>query len=278
MVVTASNLSGQHFIGLKGGMGGGSIRLNPTTEQNTMWGLPSFSLQYQYIGGDYIFGGIEVDLNYTQKGYITLPRMDSDTSYRRKVNTIELPFLWHPYVDMFKNKFRLFLNAGPYLAYNISSSYETVSQERGVLESGDYEWDPLRDNRLEYGLMGGAGFSLQITKNIDILGEFRYTLGFSDLLKNPNKYSGNPYESPLSLMSVLVGVSYKIGGGKSKRKKIDRALKETHQEMINAGITPQDGQERKEEDQKVADPQEEATLPEEATAQEEIIKESERQE
>lgn len=218
LLLSMAELSAQHYIGIKGGMGGGTIRMNPTEEQNTMWGLPTFSVAYKYLGGDPFFGGIEIDLNYSQKGYITLPRLDSDTSYQRTVNSIEIPFMWHPHVNMAHNKMRVFLNAGPYVAYNLSSYEKTVSQERGVLEEGEYEWDALRDNRLEYGLMFGGGFNVKITSALDLQAEFRYTMGFSDLLKNTTKYSDNPYESPLTVMSVLIGINYRLWNGKSRKK------------------------------------------------------------
>lgn len=218
VVLQVSMASAQGYLGIKGGMSGASARFKPTEFTTGYWGLTTFGAFYQYIGGDKFFGGIETGLNYSQKGYATMPRMESDTVYRRTINSIDLPFLWHPTIDVVKDKFRIFLNAGPYLGYHLSSSYENTSKEAGVMSSGDWEWNLARDNRWEYGLMGGGGVDIAIAPRLWFLAEFRYSWGFSDILKNPNKYDGNPFESPLSLMSVEVGLSYRVGGRWMKKR------------------------------------------------------------
>lgn len=218
MIFVSTSISAQGYLGIKGGMSGASARFNPSEFTTSYWGLPTYGVFYQYIGGDKFFGGIEIDLNYSQKGYAVMPRMDSDTVSRRTINSIDLPFLWHPTVDIVKDKFRLFFNAGPYLGYHLSSTYETSSKQQGVMESYDWEWNPARDNRWEYGLMGGGGIEVALASRLWVMAEFRYSWGFSDILKNPNKYDGNPFESPLSLMSVELGLSYRVGGRWMKKR------------------------------------------------------------
>ncbi len=224
-MVLSTTLSAQHYFGVKGGFGGGSINIKPTPEKETVWGLPTYGISYRYIGGDLYFGGIEINLQYTQRGYRTLDITEIEgggeniDSYTRRVNTVEIPFMWHPYFHMFNEKATVFFNAGPYLGYNVSSTYEHANNVDGVTSTGTYEWDPHKDNRYEYGLMGGVGLGIDITSYIDVQAEFRYTFSFTDIYKTPNKYPGNPSQSPLTLMNFTFGVNYKFAGVGSLRSK-----------------------------------------------------------
>lgn len=211
VVASASSASAQgHYIGVRGGAGGSKVRFYPKQESKLLMPNPTFGVVYKYLGGDRYVGGVEVDINYVEKGYKTLLRVDSDSSLQRKLTAIEIPFMWQPHVWMFRNRGRLFLNAGPYLSYNIKSSDEKlVSKEKGVLKTYEYKLDNLRDNRLEYGLSLGAGYGVTIAGRFELLAEFRYVFGFSDILKNPNKYPvSNTQESPIDQMNVTIGLHY----------------------------------------------------------------------
>lgn len=199
-----------HYIGVRAGAGAASVRFYPQKETAWMLPNPTFGVVYKYLGGDRFVGGIEVDANYVEKGYKYLLKTDSDTSFHRKVTAIEIPFMWQPHVWMFKNRARFFINAGPYLSYILKSGDEKmVSKKKGVLEVYDYKLDKLRDNRFEYGLSMGAGYGVTIARRVEVLAEFRYVLGFSDMVKNPNKYPlSNIQESPMDQMNVTIGVHY----------------------------------------------------------------------
>ncbi len=207
----ATTVYSQHFVGVRGGGVAGSVRFLPSEETAYHIAKPQFGVSYKYLGGDKYVGGIEIDLNYTEKAFKVLPRPKSDSSYVRSIRTLELPIMWQPHVYMFKKRARLFINLGPYLAYHLGSDWEFRSKENGLLEGGEYEYNTLRDNNIEYGLIGGAGYSVTIAKRVEVLAEFRYTFGFSDILKNKGVYSKNPSESPMDTMSVSFGVYYKFG-------------------------------------------------------------------
>jgi len=211
LVTLALSASAQgHYIGVRGGAGGSKVRFYPKQESKLLMPNPTFGVVYKYLGGDRYLGGVEVDVNYVEKGYKTLLKADSDSSFQRKLTAIEIPFMWQPHVWMFRNRGRFFLNAGPYLSYNIKSSDEKlVSREKGVLKTYPYKLDNLRDNRLEYGLSLGAGYGVTIAGRFELLAEFRYVFGFSDILKNPNKYpASNTQESPIDQMNVTLGLHY----------------------------------------------------------------------
>ena len=215
MLLCTPVLWAQHYIGVRGGAGGGGVRFKPHVEKSFLWGSPVGGVAYKYYGGDRFVGGVEVDVNLVKKGYRTYPRVDSDSTYLRTLTAIELPFMWQPHVTFFKNKARFFINAGPYISYNISSREKLTSKKRGLMYDREYKLDNLVDNRLEYGLSCGAGFGVSI-KRFEITAEFRYVLGFSDIFKNPNKNPNSSfYESPIDQMNVTIGLFYRINKPKN---------------------------------------------------------------
>lgn len=215
MLLCTPVLRAQHYIGVRGGAGGGGVRFKPHVEKSFLWGSPVGGVAYKYYGGDRFVGGVEVDVNLVKKGYRTYPRVDSDSTYQRTLTAIELPFMWQPHVTFFKNKARFFINAGPYISYNISSREKLTSKKRGLMYDREYKLDNLVDNRLEYGLSCGAGFGVSI-KRFEITAEFRYVLGFSDIFKNPNKNPNSSfYESPIDQMNVTIGLFYRINKPKN---------------------------------------------------------------
>lgn len=211
LLAVVAEVSAQHAVGVRGGGGYSSVKFNPR-EESSMTGIhPMFGVLYRYRGGDKVLGGIEIDANFVKKGYKKLTDVKSDYSYNRTVSAIEVPFLWQPHVNMFKKRMSVYLNIGPYLSVITGSSSEKfISKKEGVISETPYDFDPIKDNRFEYGLMGGAGFTVAVWK-FDVFAEFRYVYGFSDMLKNPNKYPQSKYyESPISQMNVSFGVIYKF--------------------------------------------------------------------
>lgn len=213
-IITIGQCYGQHYIGIRGGGGGGNVRFKPNQETALHMITPLAGISYKYYGGDKFFGGIEIDLSVQQKGYKVLPRPKSDSSYIRTITSIELPFLWQPHIDMFKKRARFFLNAGPYVSYNLSSREKFITKEDGEIYNREYKFNNEKDNRMEYGLTFGAGYGVTIAKRIDVQAEFRYNFGLSNILKSHTKYPSNPSESPMDFLSVSIGVYYKFGKDK----------------------------------------------------------------
>ena len=95
-----------------------------------------------------------------------------------------------------------------------------------AIKEGKYKFRPERDNRFCFGLCGGGGFDL-------IFGQFefgvraRYDFGYSDILRNRNKYYSNnldgvekpgenpfmltPLRSPLDNLTLSVKLGFRIG-------------------------------------------------------------------
>ena len=104
------------------------------------------------------------------------------------------------------------------LSFNISSQY---SYENDRYPAGKYEWNVPRDNRFAYGLSGGAGFAVLLGQ-LELGFKARYNFGYSDLMKNRNKYYSNdtdgrenpfrysPLRSPVDNLTFTLTVGWRF--------------------------------------------------------------------
>ena len=106
-------------------------------------------------------------------------------------------------------------------SYNISSTYE---YQNNRFPGGKYEWKIPRDNRFGYGLSGGAGFAVLLDQ-VEIGIKAKYDFGYSDILKNRNKYYSydtdggyggpnpfgyQPLRSPIDNLTFLVTLGWRF--------------------------------------------------------------------
>lgn len=217
----ASAATAQHFVGVRGGYGGGSARFYPAKETQTLWGMASFGVSWRHYSKERFVGGVGADLEFMQRGFKYGIRnyvpeegetaQKPDTSYVRRVNSLVLPIVWEPHFYLFDRRMKVYLDLALTLSYNIDSSYEYESRTHGVYEKGDYPLLRYRDNRWGYGLMGGFGISGRVAGRVELFTELRYYFGYSDILKNKNKYAENPLRSPLDNYAVNFGIYYRLG-------------------------------------------------------------------
>jgi hypothetical protein len=220
------SVSGQHYVGVRGGFGGGMSRFEPVLDDRFFSGLTSWGVSWKYRSDVKYVGVIQLDVLYAGQGFQRAENQFADTSYRRTVNSIMMPFMWHPHFQMFKGRSEFFLNLGVYACYNLNSSYEWVSDRNGVFESGDYEMIDIRDNRFGYGLVAGAGLGVNWGR-FELVVEARYWFGYSDILKNHTKYEGNPMRSPMDQLNLSVGLYYRLGKYNDKNNGTTRINKTT---------------------------------------------------
>lgn len=201
----------QHYIGVRGGWGGGNVRFAPKQETAMQWGLYSGGLSYKFFSDIKYVGAIQLDLQYIGKGYVTREQRDSDTSYHRTINSFEMPFMWQPHFYFFQRRARFFLNLGVQFSYNMNSRQWYESKQHGVYDEQKYPMKLVRDVRFGYGLCGGAGISV-LAGRWDITLEARYNFGYSDILRSKIKYELNPCtQSPLDNLNFSMAIYYRLG-------------------------------------------------------------------
>lgn len=220
----------QHTVTLTGGTGASYARFYPSEETKWMWGCENIGIAWRYYSEKPRFvGAVGVDLEYMERGFnmgwtYTSEWVDNGDDkkeirhykfYSRKVNTLMLPLVWQPHFYLARNRLRVFIEAALVFSYNLSSSYSYENDER---PGGDYEWKVPRDNRFGYGLSGGAGFAL-LFGQVEVGFKAKYNFGYSDILKNRNKYYSNStdgYENPFwytPLRSPIDNLSFSLTVG-----------------------------------------------------------------
>ena len=100
-IVMCGTLHAQHYLGVRGGWGGGSARFTPARETKLEWGLYSGGLSYKFYTAQKYVGGIQIDLQYMGRGFAYDLQSKSDSSYHRTINSFELPFMWQPHIYVF---------------------------------------------------------------------------------------------------------------------------------------------------------------------------------
>lgn len=163
----------------------------------------------QFIGEKH--AGIQFELNYTQRGWIETDTIfQKDIEYNTKMDYLELPILTH--INIGGGNFRGLFNLGPYLAYALNRKTIKTDNITGAEETIGYTFNGEVDNRIDFGLMVGAGFEYRTT-----IGKFsteaRYTIGLGDVDKVKVRQSE---VSQFRILSVLL--RYTIPLKKSKEK------------------------------------------------------------
>lgn len=229
LLFAATPARAQHTLTLSGGSGLSTARFYPSEETKWLWGSETVALSWRYYSDKPRFvGAVGIDLEYLERGfclgYTYTAEFKDDKEirhykyYTRNINSIMLPLVWQPHFYLAKNRLRLYLEAAVVFAFNLSSNY---SYEDDRYPAGSYEWKVPRDNRFMYGLSGGAGFSVLLGQ-LEIGLKGRYIFGYSDILKNRNKYYSNttdgrenpfyysPLRSPLDNINVMLTVGWRF--------------------------------------------------------------------
>jgi hypothetical protein len=220
----STGVFGQHYLGVRGGYGGGLGRFDSRNQyEMRLWtGAPSAGISWKYYSSQPVVGALQADLQWITKGFrrvhLTLDPEGNevvDSTYTRTLNAVELPFFWHIHFYAMQRRMRIYLNLGVYASY-FYDSYEYQqgrSLGEGVEVGRPYELKPMRDNMFEYGLAGGFGFSYLFNR-FEVFLEARYNFGYSDIMKSPGKYPGSNFQrTPIDMVNLSAGLYYRLGKG-----------------------------------------------------------------
>lgn len=251
--------SAQHTLTLTGGSGLSTARFYPAEETKWLWGSETVGLSWRFYSDKPRFvGAVGVDLEYLERGFsvgyaytssfVDDKEVRTYKYYTRNVNSLMLPIVWQPHVYAAKNRIRIFLEAAFVLSFNISSDY---SYQDDRYPAGKYEWKVPRDNRFGYGLSGGAGFAL-LFGQVEVGFKAKYNFGYSDILKNRNKYYSNttdgrenpfyysPLRSPMDNINAMITVGWRFNKRGFDSWYVVRPKKEKRLETFN--FSEQSGQ------------------------------------
>ena len=242
----------QHTLTLTGGTGVSTARFYPAEMTKWLWGSETAGISWRYYSDKPRFvGAVGIDLEYLERGfktgyaytveYVNEKEVRHYKFYARNVNSIMMPIVWQPHVYAANNRLRIFIEAAFVLSFNVSSDY---SYQDDRYPAGKYEWKVPRDNRFGYGLSGGAGLAVLLGQ-VELGLKAKYNFGYSDILKNRNKYYSNttdgrenpfyytPLRSPMDNINVMLTVGWRFNKRGFDSWYVVRPKKEKRLESFN---------------------------------------------
>lgn len=192
-MLTASNVNAQISdmrnnlaVGINGGLNFSSVSFSPNIKQSTLQGITG-GITVRYISEKYfsMICGLQMELNYSQKGWKEKIEDGTNNTYQRTLNYVEIPFLAH--VAFGKERgMRFFINAGPQIGFFINDKEEKGGDPWNTNyrpNNVTAQYGKSVENKFEYGIAGGLGLELR-TGIGNFLLEGRYFYGLSDFYHN----------------------------------------------------------------------------------------------
>lgn len=204
VLLFTGDLFAQIFVGVKGGYSVSTMEFTPVEDNKRLLdGGLDYGLTFKYYNAKHV--GFQGELYITHRGY-RLPIDENDPKILfKRINTyIELPIFLQFRLNL--KLVYLHVNAGPFISYLISA--EEGNNTTGSYVMKDVNFNVLRDNRVDYGLMGGAGLSHDFSWGT-IQAEIRIGYGFGNLYDHI--YTDMPDESRSVVQSINVGYLYRFG-------------------------------------------------------------------
>lgn len=184
------------YIGIGGGAYASSVDFVPSIPQNQK--IDYFGgLSVKYITQNHL--GLILEANYSRRGWEEEYDAETEFSYRRTLNYIEVPFMTHVY---FGDKTRFIINIGPQISYLLNDKQEMSNALAADVEARQavdpnapigVQYSSLDQlNRFDYGIVGGLGMTLQTgVGDFDLEGRYYFGLGnVFESRRSQNAYFG----------------------------------------------------------------------------------------
>lgn len=198
----------QSFFGIKSAYTISTVHFSPTTKTKSLFsnGL-DWGVTFRHFSEKYL--GIQAELYVTKRGYRKAIDREQlgDTMLKRVSTYLELPLFFQVRINL--QVITLYVNAGPYVSYMLSA--REGDNSTGTYRMSSVSLSPLRDNRFDYGLIGGFGITRSLLHGT-IFAEGRIGYGFGNLYNRD--YEGMPSQSHPSVISITLGYLYRFGDNK----------------------------------------------------------------
>ncbi len=185
----------QMLMGIKAGFNASKINFSPYFDQYNYFVRfnykPGYSggLVFQYFSEKKL--GLQAELLYSQKGFITHYDDQLNNQYERDIDYLSLPVITHFYI-LQKNT-TPFLLLGTYGSLAIHSR-EIYYDNHAITREVNYTFNSSRDNRWEFGILGGAGIKRIFPfGTLQLQGEFSYS--FTSLYKWGARSDNTPLDA-----------------------------------------------------------------------------------
>ncbi len=173
-------------VGVAGGLNLSKMDIQPSIRQKYRNGING-GISIRYTSEKYfnMICAAQLEVNFSQRGWVEDFDDNTDNGYNRVLNYIEIPFFAHLAFGKEPRGLQFFINLGPQIGFMLSDSEEYKGE--WPTESRPQSIRPIYgkeiDNKFEYGIAGGLGLELK-TKAGNFFIEGRYYYGLSDIFNN----------------------------------------------------------------------------------------------
>ncbi|MBR3756819.1 MAG: PorT family protein [Bacteroidaceae bacterium] len=177
-------------IGVNAGATFNNVTFSPSIKQATHQGLVGGFIA-RYISEKYfaMICGLQVEANFSQRGWKEKIEDGTGNTYQRTLNYVEIPFLAHLAFGADNRGVRFFINAGPQFSFFLDDKEEYGGDPWNPNyrpNNVNYQYGKAVENKFEYGITGGLGLEVR-TGVGNFLVEGRYYYGLSDIYGNSKK-------------------------------------------------------------------------------------------
>ena len=192
------------------GVNGGATYNHSTISKHYMtdyqwkdrWGV-TLGVMGQYDINDWL--GVRAELDWTQKNYRLTRQILSDLDYKYVNNYLQLPVMAS--FSFGGKQLRGFCNAGVYGGYWLTSGREGTdfnnSSEKVYEFSEDIKFNSERDQRFDFGFVGGIGLEYRFCQRWAAQVEMRYYYSTVSTQKDYMRLSDPRYNSTLGVQAGL---------------------------------------------------------------------------
>lgn len=205
-----THYEGQISVGGKAGMSLSRVNFNPGVEQIMLPGMTAGAM-FRYIEEKNF--GLIAELNVTQRGWKENLE-ESDYNYSHRFTYLELPIMTHIFFG--NQRVKGFFNLGPeinvMLGDGIKSNFayqEAEGMDYFINDTRHIEQMSMKvNNRLDYGICGGAGMEINVNRKHSLLLEGRFYYGLTDIFPN---HKTDIFSSSNSMtITVTLGYFYRL--------------------------------------------------------------------
>lgn len=192
------------------GVNGGATYNHSTISKHYMtdyqwkdrWGV-TLGVMGQYDVNDWL--GVRAELDWTQKNYRLTRQILSNLDYKYVNNYLQLPMMAS--FSFGGKQLRGFCNAGVYGGYWLTSGREGTdfnnSSEKVYEFSENIEFNDERDQRFDFGFVGGIGLEYRFCQRWAAQVEMRYYYSTVSTQKDYMRLSDPRYNSTLGVQAGL---------------------------------------------------------------------------
>lgn len=191
----------QMSLGVHGGVNLSQVMFSPSIRQKFLPGANA-GINFRYTEEKHF--GFIIEANFEQRGWAE-NFDDAPFKYSRTINYVQIPFMSHIY---FGRRHKFFINLGPSVSFKVGDSVKSNFDYSNVGSVPDFpvhtsqQYGYPTKGAVDFGISGGLGGELGITRKHSIYLEARYYFGIANVLpagRTDHFKSSNPMALSISL-------------------------------------------------------------------------------